>query len=71
VNRHDAELIALLARHGVARPLSARSAVAVGRWFTFKFRRNARSYGFDHAARQMKKLGVPHAIVRLILFGKL
>lgn len=69
--RAERHLLALLKRHGVKRPLSARGMVVIGRWFVFKFRRNATQRGHYRTASNMRKLGVPLIFVRLILFGKL
>ena len=48
-----------------------RSAVVIGRFFSFKFRRNASRNGHYRAARQLRKLGIPILLARLILLGRL
>ena len=47
-----------------------RTAVIVGRWYAWHFRRNLLRSTTFAVARQMRKQGVPIVIARLIILGK-
>ena len=42
---------------------------SIGRWFALKYQAQAHERGYQHAARNLRKQGVPIDVARAILFG--